>query len=132
MLAHLRSCERAAYPELYRQLQDVYTMAELRTYCEGEPKVWTWHGGYCIATADELVDLVSTVVLSLATMRWLLSNLTSHFAGAEVTMDARATTSWPLLKIAARRGYVDIISSQPWHWGGEVFHESVVRFLVHQ
>jgi len=129
MLKHLRKVERQAYPEAYRAMQDVRTMADLRDYCEGEPTVWTWEGGYCIATDDEIVDLASIRPLSLRELRKLLGKLAVHFGGQLVSLDARAGTSWKLIQYAAKRGLLEIVDAEPYNWAGEQFWETELRFL---
>lgn len=128
MLKHLRSVERAAYPAYYCQMQAIRTMADLHDYCEGKPKVWTWDSGYCIITKEEIVDLASTTPLSLAALRKLIGDLAVYFKGRIVSLDAREETSWKLIQYAARRGYLEIISSESYDWAGETFYESKVRF----
>lgn len=129
LLRHLRSVEQAVYPTAYQQLQDVQTWADLRDYCEGKPKVWTWKRGYCLVTKKELIDLASETPLSLADLRILMSQLAKHFGHREVSLDARASTSWRLIQFAVKRGWIKILSEEAHDWEGETFHEIVVRFL---
>ncbi len=129
-LRHLRAIERGAYPPAFRQLQDCRTWADLRAYCEGEPRVWTWPGGYLLATDVEIVDLASTIPVSLAQLRRLAGELAAHFGSRDVTLDARERTSWRLIRYAARRGILEIRSAEPWEWDGERFFETTIRFRV--
>ena len=72
VLAHLRTVEKAAYPRHYREMQGVWTWNDLTSYCEGEPFVRTWDGGYVLWTSDAIVDLASTTHVSLATFRGII------------------------------------------------------------
>jgi hypothetical protein len=130
LLRYIRGIERAAYPVAFRQLEDVRTLADLREYCGGEPRVWTWDGGYCLVTDDEIVDLASVRSLTFAQLRTLVGDLAAHFGTRTVSLDAREGTSWRLLCVAQRRGLLEILRAEPWDWSGECFYEATVRFRI--
>jgi hypothetical protein len=128
LIKHLRRIERRAYPKAYRSFGDVRSWADLREYCEGEPKIWTWKGGYCLVTDTELVDLASTSPLMMADLVRLKRQLIDHFGHRDVSLDARESTSWRLIQFFHRRGVLDILRDEVYDWDGEVFHELLIRF----
>jgi hypothetical protein len=129
LLSHIKRVEGLAYPASFRQMQDCSCWSELEAYCEGRATVFSWDNGYCIVTADEIVDLASAAPVSLAQLLRLCRQLRDHFGDTVVSLDARESTSWQLLCLAEVRGIVDILFADPWTWYGETFYSVELTFL---
>ena len=104
-------------------------MSELTEYCEGKPSIVSWENGYLLVTDKEIVDLASTKAVPLKKILELLRFCKGHFNNRVVSLDARASTSYPLLLIMARRKRLEILTSAEWEWDGELFYELTVRFI---
>ncbi len=127
VLAHLRTVEKAAYPRHYREMQGVWTWNDLTSYCEGEPFVRTWDGGYVLWTSDAIVDLASTTHVSLATFRGIIRDM-AVTCGGVVEANCRAGTSYRLVHAAQKLGFVEILRERPYDWAGETFYDIRLRF----
>lgn len=128
-LQHIKNIEAAAYPQSFQQIQDCQTIADLEDYCEGSAKALQWPTGYCLVTDDEIVDLAVTSPLSIKEMRSVVKWLKGQFGNVIVHLDARKTTSWRLIKFAAKRGWIQVISESAWLWDDEEYIEMEVKFF---
>ena len=129
----IAALETAAYPVAFRQLEDCRYAGDLTGYTLAkDTRLALWPGGYLIVgvsrRALELVDLVSTVPLTVAHLRALHQAVTVLAAGRPVCCDARQTTSVRLLTFAVRRGWVSVVSQEPWDWDGETFLDLRLQF----
>jgi hypothetical protein len=136
LLSLLRKTERLAYPPAYRQMQDVRSMADLACYmdCSIDEILIETGSTWYILVADrrdddmEIVDFASsTRSIDGGELTALIARLLPRLAGRTVTMDARETTSYPIVQRLARHGMISIISDEPWSWDGETFHDLVVE-----
>jgi len=127
-LKYLQEVEEEAYPSQYRSIVDCQGVAEFKEYCEGNPKVWLFEGGYLIATRNEVVDLAAVKPVTIATLREILTVLKKYYKGRAVSLDAREGTSYKLLQYASRKKLLKVIDDTSYDWGGEVFHEMTLVF----
>ena len=134
MYKDLRKIEKLAYPKGMRQLGSVRNISDLAEYMEcHEDEVVVLQGeGWYILIADhqrgdvELVDIASSSLrLGVQMWRALVGHII-QLSGRRVTMDARESTSYPMVRKLAERGVIEILSDATWEWCGEVFHDLIV------
>lgn len=120
LIRHLQQIERSVYPPHMWGLQDIKTRTDLQIYCESVSiNVLTNRGGYVIYTDEEIIDLAS--VDTISSMKLILQ-LKKKLSGRVVSLDARESTSYPIIKKMADMGKLVIHHDELWWWGGERMH----------
>ncbi len=133
----IKSIERRAYEGTsYAQMQDIRDIGDLASYCESEDidlylsyDATKDEGIYMlIAEHDdsvEIVDFAKTEDFSgIESGMFILRALKElDRKGKEITLDARESTSYPILCGLAEKGLIDITNDEPYDWDGETFHE---------
>jgi hypothetical protein len=127
-LSFIRKIETVVYPSGFRQMEDIETMGELKSYCEGKPYCFTWDNGYCLWTKTEIVDIASNGSIGITTMFKLMTALKTFFGKRKFTCDARGKTSYPIIKRLETRGVIQILKSESWEWNSETFYDLELRF----
>jgi hypothetical protein len=127
-LDKVKQIEKTAYPEFMWQFQDVETPAEAaeEVDCDGDFFCHIDNGWYilgCNGSKEVYIeDLASVRNLGFSELNTILRILRG-FGSKLITADCRSATSYRLLKIAERRGSIQIISESPWSWEGETMYE---------
>lgn len=127
-LDKVKQIEKSAYPEFMWQFQDVESPAEAaeEVDCDGDFFCHIDNGWYilgCNGPRDVYIeDLASVRNLGFSELNTILRILRG-FGDKLITADCRSATSYRLLKIAERRGSIQIISESPWNWEGETMYE---------
>lgn len=135
-IRELKRIERLVYPPSLRMMKDIHTTRELRDYCEGEPYVLLRPGQwYLLYTKEggeeysgEIVDLACIPPTPFAFLRQIYQHLSTEFAGQAVIIDARESTSWPIVQEGHRHGWLRILRSESGIWSGERFYEALIAF----
>lgn len=126
-LAKLKRIEHEAYEGTgYMQMQWCETWADIAGYCEcslEHLRIAFIDDGYVIAACHEdymeIVDLASSGRnMNLFAVWEFLKEI-----GKPMTLDARESTSYRLIKALERRGEISIVEDAPHQWGGETFHD---------
>lgn len=128
ILRHIISIEARVYPPVYRQMQDIRSMKDLKEYCESKPHIISWCDGYCLFTKREVVDLCSITPIDFGIMHKISKRLRKFYKYREFAADLRQNTSYKLVKIMERRGVLEVVSDEAYDWGGETFHEVKIKF----
>ena len=129
MYNNIRTIEAAAYPTHMQYLQEVHTLEDMKEYCESSKVlVIEGEGWYCICGKTEVVDLAATSRLSVQAMLYIVTELKKWFGSKKVTLDARKSTSYRLIKFFSRGGKVSILSEEEWSWDGETMVEMTIVF----
>ena len=66
--------------------------------------------------------------LSIQEMLYIGTELKKWFGTKKVTLDARKSTSYRLIKFFSRGGKVSILSEEEWVWGDDVMVEMTIKF----
>lgn len=128
----LKKLEAVAYPEYMRQLQECWSMEDLADYCEcsvDQVSLKTGRGWYMIVADHgsyvEFVDFVATEGREASATMALVAFL-RKLKGRRVALDARKSTSYPLiLRLIPRLG-ATIVSEEEWRWSNEEMVEMVI------
>jgi hypothetical protein len=109
------------------QFQDVETADEAldEVDCDGQFFCHIDNGWYmlgCNGAEVYVEDLASVRNLGFSELNTILRILRG-FGEKLITADCRSSTSYRLLKIAEKRGSIQIISEDPWNWGSEKMYE---------
>ena len=129
MYNNIRTIEAAAYPEYMQYLQEVHTMEDMQEYCESKKVlVLEGEGWYCICGKTEVVDLAAISKLTIQDMLHIGTELKKWFGTKKVTLDARKSTSYRLIKFFSRGGKVSILSEEEWTWGEDIMVEMTIKF----
>lgn len=129
MYTNIRNIEAAAYPEYMQYLQEVHTLEDMQEYCESKKiLVLEGEGWYCICGKDEVVDLAAISKLSIQEMLRIGTELKKWFGTKKITLDARKSTSYRLIKFFSRGGKVSILSEEEWTWGEDIMVEMTIKF----
>lgn len=127
-LQKVKEIERAAYPEFMWQFQDIENPSEAyeEIDCDGQFFCHIDNGWYmlgCNGPSEVYIeDLASVKNLGFAELNRILTILRS-FGDKLITADCRGSTSYRLLKIAEKRGRIQVIEESPWNWGNEKMYE---------
>lgn len=131
-LAKLKRIEREAYEGTgYMQMQHCMSWESVASYCEcslDDLHIAFIDDGYVIAACHEdymeIVDLASSGRnMNLFAVWDFLKKI-----GKPMTLDARESTSYRLIKHLERRGEITICSDESHTWGGEPFHDLRCEF----
>ena len=131
-LEKIKRIEKSAYPEFMWQFQDVETPEQAydEIDCDGQFFCHIDDGWYMLGCngANEVYieDLASIRNLGFNELNTMLKILRG-FGEKVITADCRSETSYRLLKIAERRGSIEMISERPWNWESEKMHNVVFK-----
>ena len=129
MYNNIRTIEAAAYPTHMQYLQEVHTLEDMQEYCESSKVlVLEGEGWYCICSKNEVVDLAAISKLAIQDMLHIGTELKKWFGTKKVTLDARKSTSYRLIKFFSRGGKVSILSEEEWTWGEDIMVEMTIKF----
>lgn len=134
VIKKVRAIEARVYPIFMRGLEDVETLQDLAEYCECSTKQVSLEVGdnWYLLVAEfrrrvEIVDLACVGRIGMREVFRLSSLISTRYAGKLVELDARESTSYPLiLKISTRNGW-KILKDEPWEWGPETMHDMVIQ-----
>ena len=128
----VRDIERAVYPAHMCSLQGD-SLECLAEYCECSIQqlfVLQGDGWYLLAAEHhrsvEICDLAALPGHEHAAMRGLLT-AGQRWTGKCITLDARETTSYPIIRRLARMGRITILKDEEYEWGLEVMHDMVLQ-----
>lgn len=127
-LEKVKQIEKSVYPEFMWQFQDIETPQEAydEVDCDGEFFCHVDNGWYmlgCNGPQDVYIeDLASVKNLGFSELNTILRTIRS-FGDKLITADCRSDTSYRLLKLAEKRGSIQIINEDPWTWGSEKMYE---------
>lgn len=132
VLPILKKIERMAYPEFMWSINDCRNIRDLADYCECHPNelfILCGEDWYLLAAEREdeveVVDLASINGMGFEIIK-VIKTCLNRWQGKTVTMDCRASTSYPiLLKIVQRYGYD--YTDEVWYWEDEEMHAITVR-----
>lgn len=135
----IKAIEKAAYPSYYRQMQDIEDESDLTDYIASSKYIIfidCEKGWYLIITFSrrgreaEIVDLASRNGIGkdiLSCIEYIKKN--NVFSRViKITLDARETTSYPMIKLIRDIGY-DVIRDKEYLWCSEKFHEIILHKL---
>lgn len=129
MYSKIRNIEAAVYPSHMQYLDSVYTLEDMQEYCESKKVlVLEGEGWYCICGKTEVVDLAAISKLTIQDMLHISAELKKWFGTKKVTLDARKSTSYRLIKFFSRGGKVSILSEEEWTWGEDIMVEMTIKF----
>jgi len=130
---HVKSIEKQVYPHIMQAFQDFDNIEDLLDYsdCDGQIDCiikQDWYVIFCNGSKVEIIDLASRKRLEYSELMEIKRKLES-FGDKIITMNARESTSYKLIKLAERRGVFKIISDKPNYTFGEPMHELELRLL---
>ena len=122
--------EGSVYPHHMQYMQDIRSKADLAGYCETtDISVAIGEDWYIIVSSEEVVDLACSGSLSLRTLLSISEGLKAFYGvGNTFSLDARACTSYRLLKCLEKRGTITIHSQKEWDWDGETMCQMVLSY----
>jgi len=125
----IKNIEARVYPEHMQMMQCLDDIYDLADYCECEVDelfVLTGDNWYLIAAEHEdfveIVDLCADGNIGMEIIK-LIAVLRKRWAGKRVTMDARESTSYPIIRALIRRFNYRVIRDEIWSWDDEVMHD---------
>lgn len=126
-LSAIKKIEAHAYPWHMQSIQDIDSLEDLASYVEAKKvSAFVSDDFYIIATKDEVCDFAAIGALKLKDIFFIADMLCSHFGTRKFKMDARAKTSYRLIKFFERHGQLIVHSRKEWHWDDELMIELVV------
>lgn len=129
-IERIKQIERKVYPTHMQYMQHVQSVANLIEYTESEDShIMLGPDWYLIVTPTEIVDIATTGKLGLQTMIQISNTLKECYGDKVFSLDARASTSYRLLKVLERRGQIKIHSSEEWYWGNEKMYEMEISYI---
>ena len=143
-LSLIKTIEAKAYRDTsYSAMGECEDWEDIADYCEAELADTHFlmykgrnegSGAYMLFAEHEdhveIVDFASTGDLTgMETGSLVMKTLRiMEEYGKSVTLDARESTSYPILTGLNRKGLIDISEDNPYEWDGETFHS--MRFTV--
>lgn len=134
-LEKVKEIEKRAYPEFMLRYDSIDSVddakEELEAECGGGQYFChvgdDWYILGCNRSNEiEVEDLASARSLGFAELNIIL-NLLRSFGPKNIRADCRSGTSYRLLKLAEKRGSIEIFSEEPWNWGNEKMYELVFK-----
>jgi hypothetical protein len=134
-LEKVKEIEKRAYPEFMLRYDSIDSVddakEELESECGGGQYFCHVDNDWYIlgcnrANEIEVEDLASVKSLGFAELNIIL-NLLRSFGPKNIRADCRSGTSYRLLKLAEKRGSIEIFSEEPWNWGNEKMYELVFK-----
>ena len=131
ILADVKKIEVTAYRGASHMcmLQECSSKQDIKDYCESE-EVCIIHsqGFYMILSRFEVVDVATIKKLTRVNVEEIKSLVKAWFGKDSFTLDARSTTSYPLILESVRLGELTIHSESHWKWGSEKMVEITCSF----
>lgn len=129
MMNMISSVEKEVYPSYMLSMQGVTSERGFKNYCESNSlQVIFSEDMYCICSKTEVIDFATTGKLSLVELQEVKNFLKSWFKNKSFSLDARATTSYRLIKFLEHKKEINIISQEMWYWNNEQFYDLELQF----
>jgi hypothetical protein len=131
---HVKSIEKEVYPPRMQTYQDFDDIEELLDYndCDGQIDCIIkndWYAIFCNGPTEvEITDFASRKPLGFAEILEVKNKLQS-FGDKIISMNARESTSYKLIKLGERRGWFEIISDKTNITFGETMHEIIMKVI---
>ena len=131
---HVKSIEKEVYPPRMHTYQDFDDIEELLDYngCDGQIDCIIkndWYAIFCNGPTEvEITDFASRKPLGFAEILEVKNKLQS-FGDKIISMNARESTSYRIIKLGERRGWFKIISDEPNITFGEPMHEIIMKVI---
>lgn len=134
ILRQVKRIEKVAYPRHMQQLSWVRNMKDLAEYMEcelSEVLVFLGDNWYMLVANKpeevEIVDFASTGKVGLK-MFGVFKTIAEIATGKYIIMDARETTSYPLVMRLIERYGGEVVEDDAWDWDGETMHSLAIAF----
>ena len=131
-LDRVKAIEKIAYPthmQFYGDFDDIDDVIDYAD-CDGQIDCIVqddWYAIFCNGPREvEVIDLAARRSLSLSDLLVIYQKMTS-FGNKIFTMNARASTSYRLIKLGEKRGMFEILLDEPNSLNGEPMHEIEFR-----
>ena len=131
-LDRVKAIEKIAYPshmQFYGDFDDIDDVIDYAD-CDGQIDCIIqddWYAIFCNGSREvEVIDLAARRSLSLSDLLVIYQKMTS-FGNKIFTMNARASTSYKLIKLGEKRGMFEILLDEPNSLNGEPMHEIEFR-----
>jgi hypothetical protein len=131
-LDRVKAIEKIAYPshmQFYGDFDDIDDVIDYAD-CDGQIDCIIqddWYAIFCNGPREvEVIDLAARRSLSLSDLLVIYQKMTS-FGNKIFTMNARASTSYRLIKLGEKRGMFEILLDEPNSLNGEPMHEIEFR-----
>jgi len=128
VLSHLKRIEKAAYPSYMRMMQSCRSLEEIAEYAECDVSnliIRTGENWYCIIADHgnwaEIVDMAAEGVMR--DMFSLIETMRQQLSGKRIVLDARVSTTYPIIRRLAQRYRLSILRDEPWFWGEDEMRE---------
>ena len=124
----VKSIEKHVYPSRMHTYQDFDNIEDLLDYadCNGQIDCIVkddWYAIFCNGSSEvEIIDFASKKPLGFTELIEVKNKLQS-FGDKIITMNARESTSYRLIMLAAKRGMFEILSDEPNNEFGEPMHQ---------
>lgn len=131
---HVKNIEKEVYPPRMHTYQDFDDIEELLDYndCDGQIDCIIkndWYAIFCNGPTEvEITDFASRKPLGFAEILEVKNKLQS-FGDKIISMNARESTSYKIIKLGERRGWFKIISDEPNITFGEPMHEITMKVI---
>ena len=131
---HVKNIEKEVYPPRMHTYQDFDDIEELLDYngCDGQIDCIIkndWYAIFCNGPTEvEITDFASRKPLGFAEILEVKNKLQS-FGDKIISMNARESTSYKIIKLGERRGWFKIISDEPNITFGEPMHEIIMKVI---
>ena len=132
---HVKSIEKEVYPPRMQTYQDFDDIEELLYYSGCNKKQIDcivendWYAIFCNGPTEvEITDFASRKPLGFAEILEVKNKLQS-FGDKIISMNARESTSYKLIKLGERRGWFKIISDKTNITFGETMHEIIMKVI---
>lgn len=130
----IKRVEAVCYPLEMQTLQAANSLEDIARYCEcplESLEILQGEGWYALIGRHqetlEVVDLAALPGKRVLAVRSLIRRLSGE--QRIITLDARISTSYPMIKKLERLGKIEVISETPWNWGSNEMAEMKVRVL---
>lgn len=125
-LLKIQDIEKSVYPEYMQYLVGCRNTKDLANYMECKPREIYYELGedYYLLAAEkkdfiEIVDIATTKPKNLLR---IINQLTKRWSGRKIIMDARASTSYPIIILICKRKGLEILKDETWDWGNDEMH----------
>ncbi len=133
---HIVSLEKEIYAgvtgidAMYDLVDDVseFGWQMLKVYCEAEPTVILFEGGYLLLIEDEIVDLGSVKKVTMSRLLWLKNKLKGFYGERVFSARLRTSTSWVLMRRLIKNKDVVLLSDELETYSNESFHCTTLKF----
>ena len=127
-LQRVKEIEKKAYPKFMQQYQDVDSIEDAydEIDCDGDFFCHIADGWYILGCNNYdhiyIEDLARIRALNFSDLKYII-NILKKYGDKLIKADCRSSTSYRLLKLAEKRGLIEIIEEKPWNWEGEKMYE---------